>query len=31
MKKLIIISGISGVGKSTLAKKMYQVNYIEAN
>lgn len=24
MKKLIIISGISGVGKSTLAKKMYQ-------
>ena len=24
MKKLIIISGISGTGKTTLAKKMYQ-------
>ena len=24
MKKLIIISGISGTGKTTLAKKMYR-------
>ena len=27
MKKLIIISGISGTGKTTLAKKMYQKRY----